>query len=338
MKSRVVKLFILVLFLCVGISGVILHCLFTYDIKEENIQIAIIDEVMPTLKVKEEKVYIDIDTNYNVYDNVEYSFGRLGGTIKCSSETLDIGRNDIECDAIGNNGMTTSKIFTVYKSATYNKNAIFFGDSITAGYASDNKSWAEVIKDKYDLNKVVNAGISDFRVSKYQRPHKWLGLEVLSHYNDNIDYDFVILQGGINDALIHAPLGKLSSTYTDDLDLETFYGGLEGYIQTVINKWPNAKIGYIITYYIPNYDDHIYSYEHFKLYYEALKEVLVKYNIPYLDLFAGKKGLEKYSEILSIYSTKFLEDNLHLNYEGYQEIAPYIYVWMQNLNKYNKTF
>lgn len=339
MKSKVVRMFSIIIFLCLCLSGVILHCLFAFDIKNEDFHLAIIDEVIPKLSIKKDKIYIDDLTEFNVYDNINYSFGKLGGTIKCDTETLHNGRNDICCIARGNNGIETSKIYTVYKSPTYNKSIIFFGDSITAGYGSfNNKSWADIIGSEYDFSYYTNAGINDFRVSKYQRPNKWLGNEVLTHYDDTVNYDFIIMQGGINDALISTPLGEITTNYDSDVDLNTFYGGLEGYIRNVINKWPNAKIGYIITYYIPNYDDYIYSYEHFKTYYEALKEVLVKYNIPYLDLFAGKKGLENYSEILSVYSTKYLEDNLHLNYEGYKQIAPYIYGWIQNLNKYETTF
>ena len=329
-KKVVLKL--ILMFLVISSTGIIV-----LRTSKASSALSLIDQEIPTLNVKELNVHTS-DSNYNVYDNITYSFGMVGGNVDCISN-IKVGDNTVTCNAIGNNGLGVTKSFNVNLSNTYDKSIIFFGDSITYGYGSKNSeySFVDYIDNHYDFKDVVNAAHNDFRVSTYQRPQKWLGLEVLDHASDS-DYDYVIMQGGVNDALWNTPIGELTTTYDNVFDTNTFYGGLETYILSVINKWPNAKIGYIITYYTPNYSEKgtIYSFEHYKLYYDALKKTLLKYNIPYLDLFEGYVGIDSYSSILEVDTNKYLNDNLHLNDEGYNQIAPTIYSWISNLEKYER--
>jgi len=220
------------------------------------------------------------------------------------------------------------------ESITKNKTAIFFGDSITKGYSSNGYSWSNFIKENYDLSDCINAGISDYRVSTYDDANKWLGTQVINHYNDKDNYDFVIMHGGINDLFYDTPIGKISNSFElSSFDSNTFIGGLEAYIYKAINKWPNARIGYIINYYTPKYSERniTWSINQYKVYYDSIKEVLNKWNISYIDL-----SEDKYSEILEINTTKYLPDKLHLNVNGYKVISPYIYDWMKTLKNYSK--
>jgi len=332
MNSKVV-LKIIIFSIFASILGIIfLRCKKNYEeITFYN------DMTVPSLNIKEPIIYTS-DDNYNIYDNITCSFGISGGNVSCYGNTNEK-NNSIICQAIANNGLTVTKVYNILKSNTYKKSIIFFGDSITVGYGAKNGnySFVDYIENHYDFKEVVNAGENDYRVSTYQRPNKWLGNEVINHLDDS-DYDYVIMQGGVNDALVNTPLGELSSTYDSLLDTDTFYGGLEAYIRYVIGKWENAKIGYIINYYTPNYSEkgNVYSYEHYKEYYDAIKKTLLKYNIPFLDLFEGKIGINSFSNILSVDTDTYLSDDLHLNDEGYNQIAPYIYEWISNLNNYEK--
>ena len=56
------------------------------------------------------------------------------------------------------------------------------------------------------------------------------------------------------------------------------------------------------------------------------KKILDKWNIKYLDLFN-----EEYSNILKVNTKTYLPDSLHLNYEGYKIIYPYIYDFIKSL-------
>ena len=221
-------------------------------------------------------------------------------------------------------------------SVTKDKNIIFFGDSITAGFGSKSKhySWANYIGTKYDFASYMNAGISDYRVSTYDNANKWLVTQVKNHYNDKNNYDYVIMQGGINDLLYNTPLGELAKDKDfKSFNKDTFYGGLELYLYNTISKWNKAKIGYIITYYTPNYKERgkSWTYDDYKKYNDALKKTLNKWNIPYLDLFDGEYNNQKFSDLLKVTTKEYLGDYLHLNDAGYNLISPIIYEWIKTL-------
>ena len=291
------------------------------------------DSIDIDVSVLDDKVYIDSDNNYDLSSNISIKSNK-DITVSCNPKELIEGQNNVKCIIKYKEKDLREVEYVLVKSTTYNKNVIFFGDSITAGFGSKSKkySWATYIKNNYDLNDVVNAGISDYRLSTYDDSNKWLSTQVTNHYNDSSDYDFVILQGGINDIFYNTPLGVISSGFDlSNMDKNTFLGGLETYLYYVTNKWPTARIGYIMTYYTPRYSERgiTWSYDDYKKYYDKTKEVLNKWNIKYLDLFD-----EKYSDILLVNDRKYLSDYLHLNDEGYDVISPYIYEFMKTLDKY----
>jgi len=227
------------------------------------------------------------------------------------------------------NGKTAT--MSVYvKNATYNKTAIFFGDSITYGERGtpSGYSWANYIGDHYDLKKTVNAGIRNWLISNYFNK-RWIVEEVKNHKNEK--YDYVIMHGGTNDIHNGASLGTFKTNdFSGKYNTKTFLGGLETYIYTVKTYWPNAKIGYII-----NYETPLSSENRIKLsaqYYTEMKKVLNKWGIKYIDLFSGStdNGI-KYNDLLKVDTKTYLPDGLHLNSEGYNLISPYIYNWMNSL-------
>ena len=248
--------------------------------------------------------------------------------------------NNQQNNNINNNDNNKDNKTEPAESVTKNKNIIFFGDSITAGHGSKSKhySWANYIGTKYDFANYTNAGISDYRVSTYDDENKWLVTQVKNHYNDKYNYNYVIMQGGVNDLIYNTPLGTLANDKNpNSFNKDTFYGGLELYIYNTISKWKNSKIGYIITYYTPNYSERglKWSYDDYKKYNDALKKTLDKWNIPYLDLFDGSYNNQKYSDILKVTTKEYLPDYLHLNDAGYNLISPMIYEWIKTLNAYS---
>lgn len=267
------------------------------------------------INVKSKEVHILENENYNYLDNIVSSHNekvvcqKNNDTIKCKLDNKEV----------------SYKI--IYTMVTKNKNIIFFGDSITYGFLTKGYSWAEFIKDNYDFNIVTNAGISDYRVSTYDDKNKWLTDTIISHANEK--YDYVIMQGGINDVLYNTPLGEISNSKSeDDFDVNTFAGGFESYIYNAKKYFKDAKIGYIITYYTPNYTERgqKWSYDDYNKYIMMTKKILDKWNIKYLDLFN-----EEYSNILKVDTKKYLTDNLHLNYDGYKIIYPYIYDFIKSI-------
>ena len=225
------------------------------------------------------------------------------------------------------NNVSASVIVTV-KNKTYNKKAIFIGDSITMGNES---SWPKYIGEHYELKKSVNAGISGGVFSAF-RGQYWLVDVVKSHSNEQ--YDYVILHGGINDISLAECCGEAKGDYNENdfsgnYDVYTFIGGLETYIYTAKKQWPNAKFGYIINYKTPAAKS-IRSIA--GEYYSLIKKVCKKWGIKYLDLYSGKTSNgTKYSDLLEVNTDKYIGDGTHLNKAGYELISPYIYEWMNKL-------
>lgn len=267
------------------------------------------------INVKSKEVHILENENYNYLDNI----------VSSNNEKVVCQKNNDTINCKLDNKEASYKI--IYTMVTKNKNIIFFGDSITYGFLTKGYSWAGFIKDNYDFNTVINAGISDYRVSTYDDKNKWLTDTIISHANER--YDYVIMQGGINDVLYNTPLGEISNSKREnDFDVNTFAGGLESYIYNAKKYFKDAKIGYIITYYTPNYTERglKWSYDDYNKYIMMTKKILDKWNIKYLDLFD-----EEYSNILKVNTKTYLPDNLHLNYEGYKIIYPYIYDFIKSL-------
>ena len=267
------------------------------------------------INVKSKEVHILENENYNYLDNI----------VSSNNEKVVCQKNNDTINCKLDNKEVSYKI--IYTVVTKNKNIIFFGDSITYGFLTKGYSWAEFIKDNYDFNIVMNAGISDYRVSTYDDKNKWLTDTIISHANEK--YDYVMMQGGINDVLYNTPLGEISNSKSeDDFDVNTFAGGFESYIYNAKKYFKDAKIGYIITYYTPNYTERglKWSYDDYNKYIMMTKKILDKWNIKYLDLFN-----EEYSNILKVNTKIYLPDNLHLNYEGYKIIYPYIYDFIKSL-------
>lgn len=246
----------------------------------------------------------------------------IGAVVYISTKDSKINKKDNGIVINSKEGIEEKK-----ENITLNKNIIFFGDSITYGHLTKGYSWVNYIDDNYDFNIVKNAGISDYRVSTYDDPNKWLVSQVKSYVSE--EFDYVIMQGGVNDLLYLTPLGEISSGFDEaSFNPNTFAGGLELYISTVKNNWSNAKIGYILTYYTPNYTERglKWSYDDYNKYIVLTKNILEKWDIKYLDLFD-----QKYSDLLRVDTKEYLPDYLHLNDSGYRLIFPDIYEWIKLL-------
>ena len=216
------------------------------------------------------------------------------------------------------------------RNNTYEKKAIFFGDSITQGIKGTPRdySWANYIGDNYDLKSSVNAGKSGWYISNWKNK-SWIRTIIKQYKNKQFDY--VILHGGINDIHSKVELGTFNKEdFSGNYNIKTVLGGLEKCIYTIKKQWPNAKIGFIVNYNTPLVYEELNNY--YSKYYSAMKDVLNKWNIKYLDLFDGvTSNGTKYNELLKINTKEYIVDGLHLNGEGYKLISPYIYDWMNTL-------
>lgn len=168
------------------------------------------------------------------------------------------------------------------------------------------------------------------------------------HKNQNNDFTYIIIQGGINDAMgtnaertkaSAAKIGKVSNSFDlFDFDTWTFAGALEHTFYYANKYFPSAKKGFIVTYATPLSTHGGYTAEtnEMRKYWEIAKKICDKWDIMYLDLFDGitDRGLSYSLDVLKTDTDRYFPgagDYVHLNSIGYDIITPYIYKWIMKL-------
>lgn len=126
------------------------------------------------------------------------------------------------------------------------------------------------------------------------------------------DADFVLLEGGGNDADSGVPLGTLSSGYTATLDDTTFAGAIESMFKAALARFPDKKIGYVFIHKCASLFDSRVS----NSYYDMAKAACEKWGIPYLDLNTQVPPLNYIADLKSTYTAN--ADGYHPNELGYR--------------------
>ena len=148
--------------------------------------------------------------------------------------------------------------------------------------------------------------------------------------NLSVSADYILIEGGVNDASLGVTLGSLSSGYIATLDDTTFYGALEAIFKTLTTKYVGKKYGFIIPHRMtsgmyPNGN-----------YYNAIMECADKWGVSVLDLtksvppFNNFRNTDAYDTIRNTYTTE--GDGWHpteLCYNKYY--VPQIESWLKTL-------
>ena len=244
-----------------------------------------------------------------------------------------------------------------YTNALSGKKILISGDSIAAGWRDteyqkndyqNGGGWGIRLEKEYGMS-VKKGAVAGASLTVIQnRSH------IIQQLRDNQGgtFDYVLLQGGFNDAMGEnkygadynnpyvAQIGEISdSKNVEDFDTTTFAGALEELIFYAKTYFPNAKIGFIITYQTPNskYGGRTADTETMRSQWKMAKDVCKKWDVDYLDLFDGSiSSGESFANLLEVddpSSNKFPGngDNIHLNSIGYNTIFPYIAEFVQNM-------
>lgn len=142
------------------------------------------------------------------------------------------------------------------------------------------------------------------------------------------DADYVILDGGGNDADSGVSAGTLSEGYTATLDDTTFAGAFESMLKSAIARFPNKKIGYVFIHKcVTGFDSRNTSSTSF---YEIAKKACEKWGIPYIDLNTETPPLGYISDLKTAYTAN--ADGYHPNEQGYRLFyVPKITAWLKTL-------
>lgn len=144
--------------------------------------------------------------------------------------------------------------------------------------------------------------------------------------NMRTDADYIILDGGGNDADSGVPLGTLSTGYDATLDDTTFAGAFESMLKSAIARFPNKKIGYVFIHKCA----YLFSSSVKDSYYDIAKSACEKWGIPYCDLNTQTPPLNYIANLKTNYTAN--GDGYHPNEQGYKLFyVPKITAWMKTL-------
>ena len=203
------------------------------------------------------------------------------------------------------------------------KTALFLGDSISYGAADAGRAWAWRMSNSLGFtadNQSVNGwAISTSRQNRIINELKGV------KYNS---YDYVIMEGGTNDAWDQCTVGTVSDSYDPkDFDITTFAGGLEELFYNAYQRFPGARFGFIITYKMPLATDKGNVSEMEPIANISI-EICKKWNVAYLDLYHDDYVN---NELLQVHTTNYLNDTVHPSVAAYDRLSPYIEQWFKTL-------
>ena len=182
------------------------------------------------------------------------------------------------------------------------------GDSIAAGAGNNGTGYPEIVASDNSMT-VQNIAVGGGTVAYVNANTFCISRSISSMRSDA---DFVLLEGGGNDADSGVPLGTLSSGYTATLDDTTFAGAIESMFKSALARFPDKKIGYVFIHKCASLFDSRVS----NSYYDMAKSACEKWGIPYLDLNTQVPPLNYIADLKSTYTAN--ADGYHPNELGYR--------------------
>jgi lysophospholipase L1-like esterase len=257
-----------------------------------------------------------------------------------ASVRLNVAEGEKELFAIMKNEFTSDQYqrLTGQKAADaedplFKKKCLFIGDSICAAGADSGslKGWARRVQEATGAEcyneGVSGAALSDCRLS---RPGAGKNHQIYKQLEEhkNIDFDYVLIHGGVNDAWDSKPIGSVSSGYDSaGFDLSTYAGGLEMTIYTAVEMYGDtAAIGYLMNFQLPQCSYGVVA-QKMGDYFAVGKEICEKWGISYFDMFNDSK----INNQMQVTGNKYLPDGVHPNEGGYDILGPYITKYMKTM-------
>ena len=229
-----------------------------------------------------------------------------------------------------------------------NKKILWNGDSICAG-AKARGNWATRVAE-HSGAECYNYAVGGGTIAEGLRPllsgkaRHSVSRTLEQMWEEHPDADYVILEGGTNDAdLLEGPdmPSKLGSVEPEDFsgnyDRTTFCGALESVFYRATKYWNGKKIGFIIAHKMGVKE---VSRVRRRKYFDMAVVICEKWGIPYLDLWKGcylnpclpwmyddtKTPEENYAN-----DTGFYADGQHLTSRGYDYTTQIVEKWIQSL-------
>lgn len=237
----------------------------------------------------------------------------------------------------------------IVPNALYHKKAVFDGDSICAGTSEGTggkRGWAYRIgtANAMDYHNVGESG-GTITAEQYDgggNPRHWLSRYIDTIHTNYPTLDYLILEGGTNDAdvlrgTLPTSLGTLDmSDFSGVYDDTNFTGALDQLFFKATSYYPNAKIGFIIAQKMGVVSEgRTYTQEdnNRRMFFERAMDVCNKWGIPYINLWDGcplNPSLAAYYNT-EVTTNNSYTDGQHLTAKGYDIITPKIEAWIRTL-------
>ena len=214
------------------------------------------------------------------------------------------------------------------KDVLSGKRVLYYGDSICDKSYHDDParteyySYAGRICELYGV-KTYNRGRDSASLSTARGANT-----IIAQTNIDLDrkVDMIVIEGGVNDAMDSAPVGKVSDMTPDNFDpsklkKNTMAGGLEEVIYTLTENHKEAVIVYLIIYKV---DFNTGRCSDMSEYVETIKALCDKWGVVYLDLY--NDGW--FNARFDIKSRAYSNDGLHPNAAGYDVLTPVLAEFM----------
>lgn len=230
------------------------------------------------------------------------------------------------------------------------KTIVFDGDSICHGGSegtAPNCGWAYRIGEGNHMNwhnfAIGGATITaEMYSSVTGNPRHWISRSIDAIHESYPSLDYLILEGGTNDADLLWPTPEKFGTvdpddFSGNYDDKTFCGACESLFYKALSYYPYAKIGFIIA---PKMGAAaLMEIKNRRSYFYTIVDICKKWGIPYIDLWDAcplNPSLPVYFDpSLSIEENieagKAYVDGQHLSGLGYDVVSSRIEAWIRTL-------
>ena len=200
---------------------------------------------------------------------------------------------------------------TTEKIKLLNKSIFVIGDSIAQGAGSGNYSYGEMLRDKYNMSLTKDAiGGTTLAVQTDKTNSICERVQAMTG-----SYDYILLEGGINDVFANISDGTYKSDYTVKFDTSTIAGALDTIFKFLAINYPDTKKAYVLV----HHKEGQFSTKQTSAF-EIIEKVCKKWGIAICDIYHN-------SGMLGTTNTKFANmnaffnnsDGTHPTAEGYKK-------------------
>ena len=232
----------------------------------------------------------------------------------------------------------------------YGKKIIWNGDSICAGLV-ETGSWATRIAENNSMackNYARGGGTIVQGLPKMQNgaDRHSVSLTLDKMYEEHPDADYIIIEGGTNDADLIGSVYKNEPNklgtfepfkFDGDYDVTTFSGALESVFYRAMKYWNGKKIGYIVA---QKMGIGVSCFSNRRIYFERAIEICKKWGVPYIDLWTTcyinpnlpfMYDSSKTTEENEAGKVSYYRDSQHLTSRGYDITSEMIETWLKTL-------